>query len=212
MTDKIQLDALNPAPYNPRHITDEELARLVTSIREHTKAIADWDAAGGYRMASTITVNRQGDRIVGGHQRIKALRALGQDWIHEADITWVDLVPDSNEEMALNIALNSMDAAGSFVNDDLSSLLLNMNMDGFDLRLTALSEDTLAGLLQGDNKMSGLGDDENKPDMAKPIFVTEEQRETIDAAIDKVRTISGDDAITEGRCIELICGDYLGGT
>lgn len=43
------------------------------------------------------------------------------------------------------------------------------------------------------------------------IACTPNHRLTIDPAIDRVRTISGDMAMSEGRCIELICADYLAG-
>jgi len=46
---------------------------------------------------------------------------------------------------------------------------------------------------------------------AYPIVVTPDQRETIDRAIRSVREAEEDDSIKEGRCIELICADFLGG-
>jgi hypothetical protein len=44
---------------------------------------------------------------------------------------------------------------------------------------------------------------------AKPLQVTPAMRETIDRAIETLRLNEGDGTITEGRCIELICADYL---
>ena len=41
--------------------------------------------------------------------------------------------------------------------------------------------------------------------------VTPNMRITIDAAIERCRLVCADMAITEGRCIELICADYLAG-
>lgn len=49
------------------------------------------------------------------------------------------------------------------------------------------------------------------PGMAVPIQVTTEQRETIGQAVDALREREGDDDITEGRAIELICADFLAG-
>jgi hypothetical protein len=63
---------------------------------------------------------------------------------------------------------------------------------------------------------SGHGDQQRPPaehdaGKAKPIQVTPAQRETIDRAVDHVRLINDDQAMSEGRCIELACADYLAG-
>lgn len=52
------------------------------------------------------------------------------------------------------------------------------------------------------------GEDEEQH--ATAIAVTAEQRETIDAAIDKCREMAEDKTLGEGRCIELICSNYVG--
>lgn len=49
------------------------------------------------------------------------------------------------------------------------------------------------------------------PAKATPIKLNVEQREVIDQAIARVRESEGDPLMTEGRCIELICGDFLAG-
>lgn len=46
---------------------------------------------------------------------------------------------------------------------------------------------------------------------AEPIIVTPAMRETIDAAILRVRVECEDAGISEGRCIELLCADFLSG-
>lgn len=107
MTDRIPIDTLISAEYNPREITNDNMERLKRSIMEHSTSLSDWDTAEGLRLVSTITVNCNGNRVVGGHQRLLALQGLGQDWIHSGDITWVDLEAGSAREKALNIALNS---------------------------------------------------------------------------------------------------------
>lgn len=109
---KILIADLSPLDYNPRRISKKRLVRLQSSIREHTKALADWDENDGFRFAQSITVNRNGKRIVGGHQRVDVMSKLGQDWIHEDDITWVELTPDSAAERALCVSLNDEEAAG----------------------------------------------------------------------------------------------------
>ena len=46
--------------------------------------------------------------------------------------------------------------------------------------------------------------------LAKPVVLVEEHRVTIDRAIAVVRSSEGDD-VSEGRCLELISGDFLAG-
>lgn len=126
----VSLADLSSVAYNPRKISKKRMERLIASIREHTKALSNWKEKDGFRLASTVTINVQGKRIVGGHQRVSALKKLGQEWIHAEDITWIDLKPDSPEEKALNISLNDDQASGSWDNkkrtEVLGSILENM--------------------------------------------------------------------------------------
>ena len=62
------LNELAFVAYNPRAIQPENFTRLQDSIRRHTSGLAGWDARQGYRMASSITVNQNGMRVVGGEQ------------------------------------------------------------------------------------------------------------------------------------------------
>lgn len=130
---RIPLKDLQPCDYNPRTVTPDQLCRLQASIREHTNTLAGWSSVNGLRMATTITVNRNGNRIVGGHMRVKALASLGQEWIHRNDITWVDIVPKSAVEKSLNISLNNRENQGTFDNDKLADLLSELKVDAHDL-------------------------------------------------------------------------------
>ncbi len=131
--DKVELSSLVNVPYNPRIIKREELERLKASIKKHTKAIPEEERGDGYRLTTTVTINKQGNRIVGGCQRIKALKALKQDWIHNKDITWVDLVPDSAEEKALNVTLNNERAAGSWDFHKLAVIVDEIRVENVEL-------------------------------------------------------------------------------
>jgi hypothetical protein len=100
----LSLDDLTPADYNPRTISDDALDGLRKSIER-------------FDLVQPIIWNERTKRIVGGHQRVKAMRQLGRT---EAQVVVVDL-PET-EEKALNIALNSPAIAGEFT-DDLQALL-----------------------------------------------------------------------------------------
>ncbi len=89
---KAAIDSLNPATYNPRKDLqpgDPEFEKIALSIREF-----------GY--VEPVVVNkRTGNTIVGGHQRYKVLRHLG-----ETEIEYVEVDLDEKQEKILNVALN----------------------------------------------------------------------------------------------------------
>jgi DNA modification methylase len=93
---------LLPASYNPRVISDEALAGLGESI-------------GRFGLVQPVILNSRSGRIVGGHQRLKALQARG---VEETDVVVVDL-PEA-EEKALNLALNSQAISGEWTADALA--------------------------------------------------------------------------------------------
>lgn len=158
---------LTPADYNPRVISPNQLRRLKASISEHTNTLAGWSTANGFRMATTITVNRNGNRIVGGHQRVEALRALGQDWIHEADITWVDIVPGSATEKALNVALNNREMQGDWDGAKLAQVLADIKFEAgvvYEGLEFSLLEDLTTELLAEDQLREGHTDPDAIPE------------------------------------------------
>jgi len=134
----VPLDQLKPAPYNPRTIDDDALRGLAESIRRGSAAVAGHDG-DGYRLEGSIVINRRGMRIIAGHQRVKALRLLGQDWIDARDITWVEYEPDSSEEKAAVISLNNPYTQGQFT-PALAPLLLEVEASGIDLESLKLDK------------------------------------------------------------------------
>lgn len=101
---KIPINSLNPLAYNPRVIGKKNFSNLRKSIITFSGAVKG--DSGELRLIRKITVNSIGNRVISGHQRIKALLAEGQDWIHEDDINWVKIPPDSPIEKTLNLVLN----------------------------------------------------------------------------------------------------------
>jgi len=100
----MKLEDLNPADYNPRSISPEALEGLKASVKR-------------FGLVQPIIFNERSHNIVGGHQRVKVLQAIGED---ETQVVVVDL-PES-EEKALNITLNNPAIEGEFT-DDLIELL-----------------------------------------------------------------------------------------
>jgi len=93
---------------NPRTITPKALAGLKKSIE-------------AFGIVQEVVVNHRKDgsyRIVGGHQRVKALQELG-----ETDVAVAVVQLSDAEEAALNVALNSQAITGDFDPDGLQSIL-----------------------------------------------------------------------------------------
>jgi hypothetical protein len=209
----MKISDFEPADYNPRKITGEELERLAASIRQHTDALKGWDSSRGFRLASTITVNSRGNRIVGGHQRVKALEQLEQDWVHDEDITWVDLAPGSHAEKALNVALNSHDAAGSFDWEALSAILSEAEAAGDSLDLFGLAPETLEPLL--DAEWTPPPVDPNRTpgtyDFAAPVHFGRSQRRVFDKVAAQVRADRDSPKLHDAEVIMVLCEHYMPG-
>jgi hypothetical protein len=174
------------------------------SIVQHSSAVADWKPDDGLRLASSLTINRQGNRVIGGSQRYAALLSLGQDWVDSRDVTWVDCVPDSPAEIALNIALNSADAQSDFDWKLLAGRLTTLRAAGADLKATALDETTIS-LLTADNLRPDFDED------SKSIVVrfTPEQWDVVRMAIARARSLWPEPVRSDGGTVAQVCAWYL---
>jgi ParB-like chromosome segregation protein Spo0J len=123
---QIPLPDIRPADYNPRKIDQVTLDRLVANIRE-------------FGLVDPLIVNRD-MTLVGGHQRLKALNALG--W-KEAPCVVLDL--SKEKERLLNIALNKI--SGEFDKVQLKDLLLEIDQEGGNLALSGFEDLELEKLL-----------------------------------------------------------------
>lgn len=95
-TVRMPLDLLLPADYNPRRISDRAMKGLRASLER-------FGELGG------IVYNKRTGRLVGGHQRVKALAAMG---VKDAEVRVVDL--PIAEEKAANLALNHPGIGGEW--------------------------------------------------------------------------------------------------
>lgn len=148
---------LIPADYNPRKDLkpgDKEYEKLKRSIHEF-----------GY--VDPLIWNQQTGRLIGGHQRLKVLKAMGID---EVDVVVVDM--DEEKEKALNVALNKI--SGDWDKDKLMLLITDLQGEDFDVSLTGFDPEELDDLFKDDMK-DGVKDDNfdvdkelKKPTMTKP--------------------------------------------
>jgi DNA modification methylase len=133
------------APYNPRQISEHDLEALRRSLRF-------------FGTVEPIVVNKRSDRIVGGHQRVKAAEAEG---IERLPVVYVDL--DDPSEKQLNLALNRIH--GEWDLDKLADVLSELAAVGADLDLTGFTELELDNLLKGaDEPIDGLTDPDAIPE------------------------------------------------
>jgi len=134
------------APYNPRQITDKDLAALQRSMRY-------------FGVVEPVVVNMRSGHIVGGHQRVKAARAEG---IKSLPVVEVDL--DEPSEKQLNLALNRIH--GDWDEDKLAVVLAELQESGADLDLTGFESHEIDRYLASieETPLDGLTDPDAVPE------------------------------------------------
>lgn len=127
---KISIEKLKPAEYNPRKDLkpeDEEYQKIKKSLVEF-----------GY--VAPVIVNAD-MTVIGGHQRLKVLKELSYT---EIECNVVDL--DKDKEKALNIALNKI--TGEWDNAKLEELLAELKETNIDIDMTGFSFDEVDNMLK----------------------------------------------------------------
>jgi DNA modification methylase len=129
--EKININKLKAAKYNPRKDLkpgDPEFEKLKRSIENF-----------GY--VEPIIWNKQTGNVVGGHQRLKILKHLGET---EIDCVIVDV--DLTKEKALNVALNKI--SGEWDMPLLSDLMKELQAEDFDVTLTGFDLGEISDLFK----------------------------------------------------------------
>lgn len=129
----LPIDALHPAPYNPRvdlRPGDPAYERLARSLSE-------------FDLVQPLVWNERTGHVVGGHQRLTVLRNNG---VTEVPVVVVDLPLE--REQALNVALNNANVGGDWEPAKLADLLGDLHaLPDFDATLTGFDPKDLADLL-----------------------------------------------------------------
>lgn len=139
---KIKIEKLQPAGYNPRKDLkpgDAEYEKLKRSLDEF-----------GY--VEPVIWNKTTGNVVGGHQRLKVMIATG---INEVECVVVEM--SEEKEKALNIALNKIN--GDWDNDKLTLLITDLQGSDFDVSLTGFDPAEIDVLFK-DKLEDGVKDDD----------------------------------------------------
>lgn len=202
---------------NARLHPDKNLRQLRASLRRRGQV-------------TPVVVDAAG-RVLKGNGTHEAAELEG--WTH----IWIEpSALDGAEATAYAIADNSTGLSSKWDFERLSTNIRALKeLDGTELAFSnddlGFDETELEPMLAADwtpGAFTGEGNEEPKKeksatdphtdleegdraDNCPPINVTPNMRETIDLAVERVRLISGDLSISEGRCVELIAADYLSG-
>ncbi len=128
---KFKLTDLRPAKYNPRVITEENLAGLAASIKK-------------FGCVEPIVVNIRGGKniIIGGHQRFKVLKTAGA-----VECICVTVDYSKTDEKLLNLTLNNPQVQGQFIErideyiEQLQAEMPEGSTDFLDLRIAQLADE-----------------------------------------------------------------------
>jgi DNA modification methylase len=149
----VLLSEIQPAPYNPREISDEALTGLRESLER-------------FGVVDLLVINKRNMRIVSGHQRYKVLQEAG---VEKVTVIMVDV--DEISEMAMNVTLNSQEIAGQWT-AALIPLLEKLRTENGDayiaLRMKELRDDVRE--LEKENKGMGRTLPDDLPEPPKEVI------------------------------------------
>ncbi len=154
------IDDLEPAPYNPRTITDKSRNGLAASIEE-------------FGDISGVTWNKQTGNLVSGHQRVALIKKLGGQLFRTSNGDSIELrvgqdgkkFPvrivdwDLAKEKAANLTANNAAIGGEF-NEDLAALLDEVRGSVGVVQFTELNLDALLKEIPTLHSANGTDPDE----------------------------------------------------
>lgn len=187
---EVDLASVNFAPYNPRTISPQQMKALKASLEKHGVVL-------------NLVVQKQGMTLIGGHQRVRAVRELCAErgW-PPPEKAWATVLDVSDSQAKqLNVALNNIegefdpfklgelfsDIAGSMTIDDI--IATGFEPENIDelVRLVAEPEQVADALEEGVGELSTF---------AKSVTLTVEFETT--AARDEAKALLWDAAKERG--------------
>jgi hypothetical protein len=157
-----------------------------------------------------LVVRKANMEVIGGNGRLQVMRELG--WI-AADCVILDV--DENTAKTLGLALNKTGDLAEYDFQVLGGVLRDLKEAGIDLDDTGWADFEVEPLLQAEWKPPDIGEE---PEVEggkafKSVAFTEEQWEVVKGAAEKVRTSENatEETMSNSRCVELICADFIAG-
>ena len=191
-----RVDTLSPMPNNARlHDVQKDVPVLMESLRR-------------FGQRKPIVATRAGRSVIAGNGTLMASRQLG--WTHVA-VSWFE--GSDEEARAYALADNRTAELSEWDLEELSQQLAQLHDADANLPASlGWGEADLAPLLAAvwsPPEREPLPDE--GPQRTILISVTEAQHHVIEQAVQRVRRREGDDRITDGRALELVCADFLSG-
>lgn len=165
----VPIQSLNPAPYNPRDISDRAFEGLKESIKK-------------FGFVDPIIVNKRSGNIIGGHQRLKAAQSLEM-----TDVPVVEIDVGDIEEKALNVTLNNQSISG-FYTDTLQDLLAEVSNELEDFNDLLLNDLIIQTDWSSDNE--AIDDiDENLDGLQAKFSITCDQKDKDDLLVELTKLV-----------------------
>lgn len=192
---KLKVDKLSADPRNARTHNARNLKAIKASLEK-------------FGQQKPIVINAEGIVIAGNGTLLAAI-----------ELGWKEI-------SAVETDLEGVNADAFALADNRSSELANWNypvlgekfkelmLEKFDMADLGWQDHEIQPLLEAEwqpPSIETLEPDEEFLRMGSPLKLTKEQREVIDRAIESIRQGEEDKEMSEGRCIELICADWLAG-
>jgi hypothetical protein len=151
------------ADYNPRTISDDALKRLSAAVKK-------------LGIVQPPVWNRRTGRVVGGHQRLRALDALHRTNDYTLDVAVIDV--DEKQEVETNLALNNESIMGDFDLDLMADLKDRFDMAALDFKAAGFTDADLDLMFDGEFSSQFFEDD-------KEVTETKEKLNEIKAVREK---------------------------
>ncbi|MAF44265.1 MAG: hypothetical protein CMI54_08925 [Parcubacteria group bacterium] len=182
---------LSPREDNPNQ-HDERQLEVIQKILLHQ----------GWR--SPIVVSANSGKVVCGHGRLAAALAMN---LAEVPVDEQNFESEE-DEIAHMIADNRLASMAELDYEKVGDLLRELDASQVDLDMTAFAEWEREPLL---NALWEPPDEVSDRDIPQnnSITLTTEQREVFERAASKLRDDEDDSEMSDGRCVELICADFM---
>jgi hypothetical protein len=183
------IEWLKPDPDNAREHGDRNIDAIRDSMTRHGQ--------------QRPVVAMPDGTVIAGNGMLKA--AIGMGWSHLAALIWQGSKADA---IAFGLADNRTAELARWNSEQLGKNLDSMRLAGLSLAGIGWSPSELNGLLP---KLPGSESSDGGPPERKTIGLTAEQFAVVKRAIAIVHEREQDDQISDGRALELICADFMGG-